>query len=93
MESYITGKKARGEWYLKEDLHSDGPTLTSSQVWLRSIARITLVGILATLPWMITGAFISILCGAIIGLSTDMLVRGIMNWMPPTEEETQIKKQ
>ena len=44
LEILIARKKARGEWRVREqDLRSDGPVLSSSQVWFRSICYRTLL--------------------------------------------------
>ena len=89
LEILIARKKARGEWRVREqDLHSDGPALSSSQVWFRSIARVVLASLLAGLPLIIKGGFALTVFGILTGISIDFLVRGIMNWMPPLEEDT-----
>ena len=89
VEVFIARKKARGEWRVREqDLHSDGPALSSSQVWFRSIARVVLASLLAGLPLIIKGGFALTVFGILTGISIDFLVRGIMNWMPPLEEDT-----
>lgn len=88
LEMLIAHKKARGEWRVREqDLHSDGPALSSSQVWFRSIARVVLASLLASLPLIVKGAFVVTVCGAIVGLSLALLVRGIMNRIAPIEED------
>lgn len=89
LEMLIARKKARGEWRVREqDLRSDGPVLSSSQVWFRSIARVVLASLLVGLPVIVKGAFVVAGCGAIVGLSLAFLVRGIANRLPPIEEDT-----
>lgn len=88
MESHIAKKKDQGKWYFNEqNIRSDGPVLTNSQVWFRSISRVIIVAVLVTLPWIVTGGFVSMVVGASIGVNVDMLIRGIMNWIPSSKEE------
>ncbi len=89
VEVFIARKKARGEWRVREqNLRSDGPALSSSQVWFRSIARVILASLLASLPLIVKGALGLTLFGIIIGMCLDGLVRGIVNRLPPVEEDT-----
>lgn len=88
VEIFIARKKARGEWRARpRDLPSDGPILSSSQVWLRSVARVALASLLAGLPLIVQGAFALTVFGTLTGISLDFLVRGIMDWLPPIEED------
>jgi hypothetical protein len=90
LETLIAYKKAKREWQArKQDLHSNGPVLSSSQVWIRSIARVVLASLLVGLPVIVKGTIVIAVCGAIVGLSVGFLVRGIMNWLPPIEEDNQ----
>lgn len=89
VEVFIARKKARGEWRVREqDLRSDRPALSSSQVWFRSIARVVLASLLAGLPLIAKGALGLTLFGIITGMCLDGLVRGIVNQLPPVEEDT-----
>jgi hypothetical protein len=88
IEIFIARKKARGERRARpRDLHSDGPILSSSQVWFRSVARVVLASALASLPLILKGAFALTVFGTLTGISLNFLVRGIMNWLPPIEED------
>jgi hypothetical protein len=88
LEILIARKKERGEWTVRpRDLHSDGPVLSPSQVWLRSIARVVLASLLVGLPVILKGALGLAIFGALTGLSLDLLVRGVMGWLPPIEND------
>jgi hypothetical protein len=88
VETLIIGKKGRGEWKVQaKDFNREGPVLSSSQVWFRSIARVVLVSLLIGLPIIVKGAFVVVVSGAIVGVCLDGLVRGVMNWLPPVEED------
>jgi len=87
LEILIARKKARGEWQVQEqDLRSNGPVLSSSQVWFRSIARVVLASLLVSLPVIVKGAFVVAGCGAMVGLSLALLMHGITNRLPPIEK-------
>ncbi|MDH7475717.1 MAG: hypothetical protein QHJ74_17190, partial [Anaerolineae bacterium] len=61
---------------------------SSSQVWFRSVARVVLASLLVGLPVIAKGAFVVAGCGAMVGLSLALLIRGITNRLPPIEDET-----
>jgi hypothetical protein len=89
IETWVARKKARGEWQVRiGDSHSEGPVLSSSQVWFRSMARVVLASLLVSLPIIVQGAFVVTLSGTIVGVSLAFLRHGIMNDLPPIEEGT-----
>lgn len=86
-ETWIASKKARGEWRVpSQERQNESTSLSGSQVWSRSVARIVLSSLIAGLPLLIKGAFMVTAGGVMTGFLLDLLVRGIMNWLPPIEE-------
>ena len=87
VEILVARQKARGEWRVQaQDLRSDGPTLSSSQVWFRSVARVVLASLLVGLPLVVKGALGLTIFGALTGFFLDSLVRIIANRIAPIEE-------
>lgn len=86
IELWAINKKNRGEWSASRHkmLHGDEAVLPDSKVMASaSIIRIVIVAMLAGLPWIVTGGFLSVMAGLIIGGSLDFLLRGIINELPP----------
>jgi hypothetical protein len=88
-ETLVARRKARGQWHLHaEDIEGQAPTLSSLQVWLRSISRVVLASLLGGLPAFLLGAFGLGFFGTLTGVFFDLLMRFTLNRIAPVKEGT-----
>jgi hypothetical protein len=81
METLIRRKQAIKEKRILSDSLDMG---TASQY----IIYIVLFGLLTAAPLIIRGAFALAFGGGFIGFGLDSFVRGVLNWLPPTDDES-----
>lgn len=89
VEILVARQKAHREWRVRaQDLSSGRPTLSPSQIWFRSVARVVLASLLVGLPLVVKGALGLTIFGTLTGFFLDTLVRIIANRIAPIEEDT-----
>ena len=74
LETYVAHRKAQGTWKQKSIKSEDKTSLTSSQVWLRSVVRIMLSSIMLGLPIIFKGAFVVTFAGFMVGFWMDIMI-------------------
>lgn len=93
-EILIDRQKAQGKWWFRSpklqshnlEPQNDNSNSPGWYIWIRPIAWVTLSSLLAALPLIVEGAFVTAFGGTLIGFLLDALIRGVTNRIAPIEE-------